>query len=99
MKTKGLGGLYTGFIASLAVSAPSTAVFAAGYEFAKNALEKAAVQHPLGGILQPCAPILASSFGNVFSSVVRVPPEVVKQQVQTGMYRYCFSGSPNIFVS
>ncbi|CAM6082305.1 unnamed protein product [Calypogeia fissa] len=85
VKNRGFGALYTGFLASIAVSAPSSAVFAAGYEFSKNWIEKASVDSTLP--LKTVAPVLAAAFGNIAASVVRVPPEIIKQRVQAGIYR------------
>lgn len=79
VKERGVCGLYTGFLASVAVSAPSSAVFAAGYEFSKIAPESTP--------LHQFAPVLAAALGNVSASVVRVPPEVIKQRVQAGVYK------------
>jgi hypothetical protein len=89
--------LYTGFLASVAVSGPSSAVFIACYECSKNAIEKVAATFPppLASI-QNIAPILAAAFGNLAASTVRVPPEVIKQRIQAGLYRYV---SSNVFVN
>jgi hypothetical protein len=80
----------------VAVSGPSSAVFIACYECSKNAIEKVAATFPppLASI-QNIAPILAAAFGNLAASTVRVPPEVIKQRVQAGLYR-CVSS--NVFV-
>lgn len=85
VRNRGFGALYTGFLASIAVSAPSSAVFAAGYEFSKAWVEKAS--HDSALPLLQLAPVLAAAFGNVAASVVRVPPEIIKQRVQAGIYR------------
>ncbi|KAJ7547195.1 hypothetical protein O6H91_08G074000 [Diphasiastrum complanatum] len=98
VKEKGVGGLYTGFIASLAVSAPSSAVFAACYELSKNVIEKAALSPQLHlAPLRQCAPILAASFGNIVASIVRVPPEVIKQRVQAGLHRNVFHATQSVW--
>eukprot|EP00850_Spirogloea_muscicola_P005901 SM000027S09682 [mRNA] locus=s27:769067:771713:+ [translate_table: standard] len=83
----GGGALYRGLAASVVVSAPSSAVFFTAYEAVKRGAERLAEQHPSAAALGPLAPLLGAALGNVVSSVVRVPPEVVKQRVQTGMYR------------
>jgi solute carrier family 25 S-adenosylmethionine transporter 26 len=97
VKQGGVCKLYTGFLASVAVSGPSSAVFIACYECSKNAIEKVAATFPppLASI-QNIAPILAAAFGNLAASTVRVPPEVIKQRVQAGLYR-CVSS--NVFVN
>lgn len=97
VKQGGMCKLYTGFLASVAVSGPSSAVFIACYECSKNAIEKVAATFPppLASI-QNIAPILAAAFGNLAASTVRVPPEVIKQRIQAGLYRYV---SSNVFVN
>ncbi|KAH8965869.1 hypothetical protein BDL97_04G139000 [Sphagnum fallax] len=89
VKERGLGGLYTGFLASIAVSAPSSAVFAVGYEFSKNALESTP--------LHQFAPVLAAALGNVTASIVRVPPEVIKQRVQAAVYKNVFEATSQLW--
>lgn len=74
-------GLYRGFPAAVAAAAPAAAVFFAVYRPAKARLEAL-----LGPRCRALAPLLAATAGNAAASVVRVPPEVVKQQVQTGLY-------------
>jgi hypothetical protein len=91
VKERGLGGLYTGFLASIAVSAPSSAVFAVGYEFSKNALESTP--------LHQFAPVLAAALGNVTASIVRVPPEVIKQRVQAAVYKWDFTFLLHVLLS
>eukprot|EP00899_Mesostigma_viride_P021890 jgi/Mesvir1/29702/Mv00935-RA.1 len=78
--TRGVPGLYTGLLGSMATSAPSTGVFVTVYETVKAALTKAAPA------TTPFAPMVAALVGNMVASVVRVPPEVVKQRVQMGLY-------------
>lgn len=87
VQTKGALSLYRGLLASVAVSAPSSAVFFTAYEFVKRHTE-AASKHPTLplGFLSPISPIVAAALGNVVSSVVRVPPEVIKQRVQAGVH-------------
>jgi hypothetical protein len=85
----GVPKLYTGLLASVAVSAPSSAVFVACYECSKNAIETATSElPPRFQSLHDFVPLLAAAVGNVAASVVRVPPEVIKQRVQAGIYRY-----------
>eukprot|EP00897_Mesotaenium_endlicherianum_P007458 jgi/Mesen1/6740/ME000344S06020 len=91
VKTKGTLSLYRGLLASVAVSAPSSAVFFTAYEHVKTAVHKLASNPDLPlGFLAPLSPIIAAALGNVVSSVVRVPPEVIKQRVQADMYRDMF---------
>lgn len=88
VRTKGTWSLYRGLLASVAVSAPSSAVFFTVYEQVKKAVETVSMHPSLPlGLLLPAAPTIAAAVGNVFSSVVRVPPEVIKQRVQAGFYK------------
>ncbi|KAL2649808.1 hypothetical protein R1flu_017936 [Riccia fluitans] len=96
VRNRGFGALYTGFLASIAVSAPSSAVFAAGYEFSKTWIEKAA-QDKAVPLLQ-VAPILAAAFGNLVASVVRVPPEIIKQRVQAGIHQNVFEATRAVWM-
>ncbi|KAG6549789.1 hypothetical protein Mapa_008770 [Marchantia paleacea] len=96
VRNRGFGALYTGFLASIAVSAPSSAVFAAGYEFSKTWIEKASQDTALP--LLQLAPVLAAAFGNVAASVVRVPPEIIKQRVQAGIYRNVFEATTSVWM-
>jgi hypothetical protein len=100
VKQGGMCKLYTGFLASVAVSGPSSAVFIACYECSKNAIEKVAATFPppLASI-QNIAPILAAAFGNLAASTVRVPPEVIKQRVQAGLYRDVLQAIKAIWVN
>ncbi|KAH9569593.1 hypothetical protein CY35_03G141400 [Sphagnum magellanicum] len=100
VKQGGVCKLYTGFLASVAVSGPSSAVFIACYECSKNAIEKVAATFPppLASI-QNIAPILAAAFGNLAASTVRVPPEVIKQRVQAGLYRDVLQAIKAIWVN
>ncbi|CAI6011180.1 unnamed protein product, partial [Closterium sp. NIES-65] len=130
VRTKGFPALYTGLMVSIAVSAPSSAIFLTAYEQAKRAAEdtinsltgfrpskprESGSRSRIDGeslagwsvgsgewhaddwwseerrararsVLLPAAPALAAVAGNVMSSLVRVPPEVVKQRVQAGQF-------------
>jgi solute carrier family 25 S-adenosylmethionine transporter 26 len=81
VNTQGVTGLYRGFGASIGTSAPSSAIFFATYEAVKKWTE-VKFPHSLGKV----GPIVAAAVGNVVASVVRVPPEVVKQRVQARVY-------------
>lgn len=82
----GIPKLYTGLLASVAVSAPSSAVFVACYECSKNAIEVATSGLPPPfHTFHDFVPLLAAAIGNVAASIVRVPPEVIKQRVQAGI--------------
>lgn len=88
VRSNGAGSLYRGLLASVAVSAPSSAVFFTAYEHIKRATERIGRNPSLPlEFLVPAAPAIASALGNCVSSVVRVPPEVIKQRVQAGQFR------------
>lgn len=63
-------------------SAPGAALFFSTYEFSKKTLQN------IGGERTPEAAIhmTAASFGEVVACLIRVPTEIVKQRMQTGMY-------------
>ncbi|CAI5458769.1 unnamed protein product [Closterium sp. Yama58-4] len=141
VRTKGFPALYTGLMVSIAVSAPSSAIFLTAYEQAKRAAEDAinaltgfrslkprergsrnrvpgeslpglsvgsGEWHVDGwwneerrarvrSVLLPAAPALAAVAGNVMSSLVRVPPEVVKQRVQAGQFAGLLAAVTNMW--
>ena len=76
----GIRSLFRGLPASLIVSAPSSAVFFSVYDPVK---EYAKAHCFPNDPFVPC--LFAAAVGNVFSSIVRVPPENVKLQVQAGL--------------
>lgn len=77
-RAQGLGSLYRGLPAAIAASAPSSAVFFATYESLKRSL----------GPPSATTTLLAACGANLAASLLRVPPEVVKQRVQTGLHRH-----------
>ncbi|GBG64163.1 hypothetical protein CBR_g40863 [Chara braunii] len=92
-RKQGPMGFYAGFVASVATSAPSSAVFFTTYEFVKQLLEDRTHSCEKRRGLVKCSsssqwlpPMVGAVVGNMFASVVRVPPELVKQQVQAGIY-------------
>lgn len=74
--------LYAGFGPAVAASAPAAAAFFAVYDYTKRILS----QTELGQRFVPLAHMLAAAAGDVSSSTVRVPFEVVKQRIQSGQY-------------
>lgn len=77
-----LGGLYRGFGPAVAASAPSAAAFFGTYDYAKRALEaRVSDKRQL-----PLAHMAAAALGDVASSTVRAPFEVVKQRLQAGAH-------------
>mmetsp|Transcript_9287 Transcript_9287/g.56544 ORF Transcript_9287/g.56544 Transcript_9287/m.56544 type:complete len:353 (+) Transcript_9287:52-1110(+) len=77
-QAQGVGTLYRGLPAAIAASAPSSAVFFATYESLKRRLGATCAANTL----------LAACGANLAASLLRVPPEVVKQRVQTGLHRH-----------
>lgn len=90
LRTRGPAGLYLGIIPTLAGSSVSTALYFGMYELAKQKLssnfprawQKRRTRVPMTAVSAAC--------GNVASSIVFVPKEVVKQRLQysgqKGMY-------------
>eukprot|EP00238_Polyblepharides_amylifera_P011279 CAMPEP_0196596334 /NCGR_PEP_ID=MMETSP1081-20130531/85529_1 /TAXON_ID=36882 /ORGANISM="Pyramimonas amylifera, Strain CCMP720" /LENGTH=131 /DNA_ID=CAMNT_0041921291 /DNA_START=78 /DNA_END=470 /DNA_ORIENTATION=- len=81
VRKQGVRGLYRGLSGSVATSTPSSALFFTAYEAAKQSLKGSVPER-----LQWSVPMMAAALANVVASGVRVPPEVVKQRMQTGMY-------------
>ncbi|KAK1259383.1 hypothetical protein QJS04_geneDACA005469 [Acorus gramineus] len=76
-----LKGLYSGLAGNLAGVLPASAIFVGVYEPSKQKLLKIFPEH-----LSAVAHLTAGAIGGVFSSLVRVPTEVVKQRMQTGQF-------------
>ena len=74
-------GIYKGFLPALAASAPSAAAFFGSYDYSKRILEPY-----FTGTYAPLAHMLSAAVGDVAGSTVRVPFEVVKQRVQSGLH-------------
>ena len=76
---RGIGALYSGLLPALLGSAISSALYFGAYEFSKRRLTKhiAAPRQLLHGVSAVC--------GNVASSVLFVPKEVVKSRMQAGV--------------
>jgi solute carrier family 25 (mitochondrial S-adenosylmethionine transporter), member 26 len=81
LKAGGFSGIYKGLSAVAAGSAPGAALFFSTYEMAKNKLH----QNFGGSLPDPVIHMTAASCGEVMACLVRVPTEVVKQRMQTGM--------------
>lgn len=79
-----LRGLYAGIAPAVIASAPAAAAFFGTYDALKRVL---ADTIPDGhGRYAPVAHMLAAAGGDVASSTVRAPFEVVKQRLQAGMH-------------
>lgn len=75
-------GLYQGFGPAVAASAPAAAAFFAMYDYTKRVLESRLHDDKY----VPVCHMVAAGAGDVAGSTVRVPFEVVKQRMQSGMY-------------
>lgn len=76
-----LKGLYAGFGPAVAASAPAAAAFFAVYDCVKRVLATRVEER-----YAPLCHMAAAAAGDVASSTIRVPFEVVKQRMQSGMY-------------
>jgi solute carrier family 25 S-adenosylmethionine transporter 26 len=85
IKAGGFRGIYKGLSAAATGSAPGAALFFLTYEKMKKALGDT---RGSGGkaLAAPLVHMGAASMGEVMACLVRVPTEVVKQRMQTGMY-------------
>lgn len=86
-RTRGLPALYAGIGPALIGSALSSALYFGFYELAKRRISRAVARIDPAGSPTRRAPIHAVSAvcGNVASSVLFVPKEVVKQRMQAGV--------------
>lgn len=82
IKAGGFKGVYKGLSAAAAGSAPGAALFFSTYEYMKEALHRNETTKKLA---EPLIHMSAASCGEVAACLVRVPTEVVKQRMQTGM--------------
>lgn len=78
-----LKGIYHGFGPAVVASAPAAAAFFGMYDYVKRVL----VERDTSGKYTPLCHMAAAAAGDVASSTVRVPFEVVKQRLQSGMYK------------
>lgn len=76
-------GVYNGFAPAVAASAPAAAAFFGTYDYVKRVL--AASSKDETGKWAPVQHMIAAAAGDVSSSTVRVPFEVVKQRLQSGV--------------
>jgi solute carrier family 25 (mitochondrial S-adenosylmethionine transporter), member 26 len=76
-------GLYDGFAPAVVASAPAAAAFFGTYDYVKRVL--AAVSKDDDGRWAPLQHMVAAAAGDVAGSTIRVPFEVVKQRLQSGL--------------
>lgn len=80
-KAGGFRGVYSGVSAAAAGSFPTSALFFATYE-----LVKPPIANMVSEKNESLSPMIAASCGEVVACIVRVPTEIVKQRMQTGVY-------------
>ncbi|KAJ3189291.1 hypothetical protein HDU85_002919 [Gaertneriomyces sp. JEL0708] len=78
----GFKGIYSGLSSAVIGSAPGAAAFFASYEFLKKEASRVLPEEQH----KPLIHMFAASGGEIAACVVRVPTEVVKQRMQTGLY-------------
>lgn len=76
----GFNGVYRGLSSAISGSAPSAAAFFMTYETLKIRLRRE------DSLSLPAIHMMAASGGEITACIVRVPTEVVKQRLQTGLY-------------
>jgi len=81
LKSGGFRGVYKGLSAAAVGSAPGAALFFCSYETCKSVLRPEASKLPA-----PVVHMTSACIGEVVACMVRVPTEVVKQRMQTGMH-------------
>ncbi|TMW63382.1 hypothetical protein Poli38472_002323 [Pythium oligandrum] len=81
-KAGGFRGVYSGLSAAAAGSAPGGAMFFSAYETSKKAIAATFPEHKQS----PFAHMGAAAVGEMSACLVRVPTEIVKQRMQTGVY-------------
>lgn len=78
LKNSGLKSLYSGFLPAVFGAIPSSALYFGGYESSKRILNE-----KYGNKLnRPSIHVLSAATGNIVSSLVFVPKEAIKQQMQ-----------------
>mmetsp|Transcript_9880 Transcript_9880/g.17800 ORF Transcript_9880/g.17800 Transcript_9880/m.17800 type:complete len:335 (-) Transcript_9880:354-1358(-) len=79
-------GIYQGLLPAVLASAPAGAAFFGTYDFLKRSVGEILEKYRPDGSLAPLAHMVAAAGGDIASSAVRVPFELVKQKLQTGQY-------------
>lgn len=82
IQSSGLVKLYSGLWPACVGSIPSSAIYFGSYETAKNILYQ---YKDILGLSRPFTHMIAAMSGNIASSVIFVPKDVIKQQMQA----YC----------
>lgn len=85
----GWKGVYSGVGSTIVASAPGAALFFVVYDQMKARLASSSLS-------DPATHMLAASVGEVAACTVRVPSEVIKQRVQTGVHARSFHALKSI---
>lgn len=86
IKAGGFRGIYKGLSAAAVGSAPGAALFFMTYENLKRFLGDKKNADGSSSLAPPVVHMIAASMGEITACLVRVPTEVVKQRMQTGMF-------------
>lgn len=92
-----LTSLYHGFGPAVLASAPAAAAFFGTYDTAKRVLNERFNARGENERYAPAFHMLAAALGDISSSTVRSPFEVVKQRMQSGMYTSATAATKMIF--
>lgn len=97
LRTKGLPGLYSGISPALLGSALSSALYFGTYEYVRRQIRRASTSDGSSVFSSRLKRVpvnaIAAASGNVASSVLFVPKEVVKQRMQAGVDSGKFVGA------
>lgn len=97
LRTKGLSGLYSGISPALVGSALSSALYFGTYELVRRHIRRISASDGRGVFASPLQRMpgnaIAAASGNIASSVLFVPKEVVKQRMQAGLDSGRFVGA------
>jgi solute carrier family 25 S-adenosylmethionine transporter 26 len=94
VKRHGVLGFWRGLPVAVIGNAPAQAVYMATYEALKSMMH---VAEPTPDVVRRSTPrtivriAIAAALADTVASLVRVPPEVIKQQVQTGQHQNAIS--------
>ena len=90
IRTRGPRGLYGGVVPAVVGAIPSSALYFGAYESIKRRLRHLAERDPgargtAGVRLRPAVHMVSAASGNMLSSLIFVPKEIVKQKRQTAV--------------
>ncbi|GMI14780.1 hypothetical protein TrLO_g4335 [Triparma laevis f. longispina] len=98
IKRGGIGELYSGVAVTVLGSMPSVGLYFGVYHFCKKRgaelIKEMECPHPL---MQTANIAMAAAIGNTVASFSRVPYEVVKQKLQTGLYSSTYTAITSMY--